>query len=338
MNMDFYNGSYTRTGGPGVGKCRLEGDKLSLLCNDPLPNSSYVILNKKQDKLFAICSDPVQASEGGSVASYDLAEGGLRQISRQDTLGAGPCHLCFSPDEKFLYTANYFTGSLSVFAVDEDGKISPIMQHICHEGKSVHPVRQTGPHAHQVTLIPGTNLVCCVDLGLDALMVYQPDEKTGMLKLYSRTDVPGGFGPRHLIHAKHGITYLACEVGNQAISMRWNGEKFDLLQILSTLPEGYEEKNTASAIRLNSDESKVMISNRGHDSIAIYDLDKQGGMKLNSIVKTSGGFPRDFALLDDETMLIGHQEAKLTLEKFVDGKLELVSDLDIKGCICTLIP
>ncbi len=336
--MDFFIGSYTRMGGPGVGKCRLEDNRLSLLESDPLPNSTYVIYNRAQDKLFAICSDPVAAAEGGSVASYDISGGQLRRISRQDTLGGGPCHLALDETERFLYTANYFTGSVSVFAVGEGGELSPCVQHVRHTGHSVHPERQTGPHAHQVSFIPGTRLLCVVDLGLDALMVYQPDEKTGELTLYSRSQVPGGLGPRHLIYAKNGLTYLACEVASQAAVLRWNGKEFQVLQVLPTLPEDFTGKNTASAIRLTSDETQLLISNRGHDSIAVYRIGGEGLLTLESILKTGDDFPRDFALVDDDTLLIGHQNGQLTLARRTETALETIGALDVKGCVCVALP
>ena len=202
----------------------------------------------------------------------------------------------------------------------------------------MHPERQTGPHAHQVSFIPGTRLLCVVDLGLDALMVYQPDEKTGELTLYSRSQVPGGLGPRHLIYAKNGLTYLASEVASQAAVLRWNGNEFQVLQVLPTLPEDFTGKNTASAIRLTSDETQLLISNRGHDSIAVYRIGGEGLLTLESILKTGDDFPRDFALVDDDTLLIGHQNGQLTLARRTETALETIGALDVKGCVCVALP
>lgn len=335
--MDFFIGSFTNLDGPGVGRCRLENKRLSLICSDSLPNATYVILNREQTLLFAISSDPVDAHEGGSVASYDIKNGGLKRISHQDTIGAGPCHLCLSQDERFLYTANYLTGSVSVFPVNVHGEVGRCVQHVRHEGHSVHPVRQSGPHAHQVIFIPETNLLCAVDLGLDALMVYQQNAATGRLTFFSRTGVSAGLGPRHLICAQSGFAYLVCEVGNQVLKLRWNGKTFDTLQALSTLPAGFSGENTAAAIRLNREESKLLVSNRGYDSIAVYNLDAHGKMTLDAICATAG-FPRDFAMINDTDLLIGHQKGKLTLERLNGKELVIMDSLPINGCVCTLIP
>ena len=331
--MDFFVGTFTNMGGLGVGRCRLENDRLSLVCGDALPNAIYVILNREQTLLFAVSSDPAEAKEGGSVASYDIQGDRLNRISHQDTFGIGPCHLCLSQDERFLYTANYFTGSVSVFPVNTKGEVGRCVQHVLHEGHSVHPLRQSGPHPHQVTFIPGTNLLCAVDLGLDALMVYQQNEETGLLTFFSRSDVLAGLGPRHLVYAKNGFAYLACQV----LKIRWNGKNFKVLQAVSTLPADFRGENTAAAIRLNHDESRLLISNRGHDSIAVYGLDAKGDMALDAIYATPG-FPRDFALINDRDLLVGHQKGKLTLERLNSSKLEIVDSLLINGCVCTLVP
>lgn len=335
--MDFFVGTFADMDGLGVGRCRLENDRLSLVCSDALSNALYVILNREQTLLFAVSSDPVKAKEGGSVASYDIQGSGLKRISHQDTFGTGPCHLCLSQDERFLYTANYFTGSVSVFPVNEKGEVGCCIQHVLHEGHSVHPVRQSGPHTHQVTFIPGTNLRCAVDLGLDALMVYQQCDTTGLLTFFSRTDILAGLGPRHLIYAQNGFAYLACEVGNQVLKLRWNGKTFKVLQALSTLPEGFGGENTAAAIRLNPDESRLLVSNRGHNSIAVYRLDAKGNMTFDATYATPGS-PRDFALINERDILVGNQKGKLTLVRLNESKLEIVDTLAVNGCVCTLVP
>lgn len=331
----FFIGSYTKTGGPGVAMCCIRGNQLQLCCNDPLPNATYVILNRQKTRLYAICSDATDDSPGGSVAAYRVDDKQLILLSRVNTVGAGPCHLCLDSQERFLYTANYFTGSLSAFALGEQGEIVARIQHICHEGHSVHPVRQTAPHVHQVTFIPGTHKLCAVDLGLDQLVVYDQDPQTGILTHFSTSHVPSGLGPRHLLYAPDGRVYLACEVGNRVATLQWNGRTFETHQVLSTLPVDYAEKNTASAIRMLN--GRIYVSNRGHDSIAVYDIAKDSLLSLVGIYGTGENFPRDFAFVDDETILVGHQNGSLTVEKLTSSGLIAVGSLNVAGCVCVCI-
>ncbi len=332
--MLFYIGSFTKTGGVGVGLCSLQDGEMKIVTSHPLPNAIYVILNRERSRLYAICSDPVKESIGGSVAAYDVSGGQLKLLSRCDTIGDGPCHLCLDEQERHLYAANYFTGSVSVFALEKDGGIKELIQHVCHTGKSVHPIRQTGPYAHQVTFIPDTDLLCAVDLGLDQLIVYRQDAQTGQRTEYSVSHVPAGFGPRHLLYGADGLAYLVGEVSNQVSVLRWDGFQFHVLQTLTTLPDDFAGENTASAIRRQGD--RVYVSNRGHNSIAVYDVKPNGWLSLHAVWPTSDDFPRDFDFIDADTLLIGHQNGALTLEEITDCGLRCVSRLDMKGCVCIL--
>jgi len=239
--MDFFVGTYTRMGGPGIATCSLAAGKLELKYTQALPNPTYVILNAKQDRLYAVSSDSASGGPGGSAAVYAVGAGGLQLRSRHDTLGQGPCHLCLSADERFLYTANYGSGSVTVFPVGKDGAVGERIQLVQHEGKSVRPTRQTGPHAHQVTFIPGTNVLCAIDLGLDAVLVYEQNPKTGLLTFHDRLDVEPGLGPRHLAYGRDGVAFLIHELGNQVSVLAREGGQWQMRQTLPMLPEGYDQ-------------------------------------------------------------------------------------------------
>ncbi len=333
--MDFFVGTYTRLGGVGIAACLLDGGKLELKYSEMLPNATYVILNQKQDRLYAISSESASGGPGGSAAAYAVQAGGLRLLSRHDTLGQGPCHLCLSADERFLYTANYQSGSLTVFPLKADGSLGPQIQLIQHEGRSVHPQRQEGPHAHQVSIIPGSNLLCAIDLGIDAVMVYEQDKATGLLALHDRLDVEPGLGPRHLTYGTNGTAFLLHELGNQVSVIQRESGKWKMRQTLPMLPEGYDQKSTAAAVRLSADGKRLFASNRGHDSIAVYDVAPDNILALAGIYPTGGGIPRDFVLLDDQTLLIAHQDGDVQLARFHPAKgIETLDTLAMAGAVC----
>lgn len=333
--MDFFAGTYTRMGGPGIAACSLEAGKLELKVTELLPNPTYLILNAKQDRLYSTSSDSASGAPGGSAAAFAIEAGALRLLSRHDTAGEGPCHLCLSADERFLYIANYYSGSLAVFPVGENGAIDERIQLIQHEGKGVHPTRQTGPHAHQVTFIPGTSLLCAVDLGLDAVMVYEQNPGTGLLTLHDRLDVEPGLGPRHLAYGQGGVAFLLYELGNKVSVIAREGARWTVRQTLPMLPEGYDLPSTAAAVRLSADGNRLFASNRGHDSLAVYEVAPDNALTLTGIYPTGGGSPRDFVLLDDRTLLIAHQGGDVRLAHFDPAKgIETLDILSIPGAVC----
>ena len=330
----FYIGSYTRLEGPGIGLCGLENGKLYFLAGSFLPNPTYVILNRAQNRLFAVCSEPVNLPDGGSVASFAVSGNKLEMLSRRDVMGSEPCHLCLSPDERYLYTANYADGSLSMLPVDNNGAIGACAQHIKHAGCSKHPERQTGPHVHHTTFIPGTNYLCAVDLGLDAVFTYVQEPETGMLTLNDRLDVLPGLGPRHLVHSKEGVAYLAHELGSAVSFLRRNADSWRVEQTLATLPEGYKNESTASAVRCTPDGKLLLVSNRGHDSIAVFSIGLDYQLVLKGIYPTGGSIPRDFDMVDNDTMLIAHQNGTVKLAALKEDGIAELDSLELNGVVC----
>lgn len=335
--MRFYLGSYTRLGGPGIAVCSYEGGRMRALATEALPNATYVILNKSRNRLYAISSEPVARADGGSAAAYAVEGDTLRLLSRRDTVGNGPCHLYLSRDERFLYTANYQGGSLSVFPIEADGSLGPCVQHIEHAGRGPHPTRQTAAHVHQVTFIPGADLLCAVDLGLDAVVTYAQDPQTGLLNPHDRLDVPGGLGPRHLLHGEGGVAWLAHELGSAVSVIRRGGGVWRVEQTISTLPPGYAEETTVAAVRRTKDGKRLLVSNRGHNSIAVFPIGANGELAPPAIYPTGDDLPRDFEIVDDETLIVAHQNGLVHAMRLSEGGLCARDTLDIRAAVCVCL-
>ena len=331
--MRFYLGTYTRLGGPGVACGELRGDNgMRVLSSACLENPTYAIANARHDRLFCVSSAPASGETGGSAASFALSGGEMALLSRQNALGEGPCHLCLSPDERFLYLANYPSGSISAFPVDADGRLGALLQLVQHEGHGPNPDRQEGPHAHQVVFLPEENALCCVDLGADALFTYAQDRDTGRLTLNDRFALPAGYGPRHLARGEGNLFYLAHELKSAVSVLRRANGQWTLLETHSTLPAPRAD-NTVAAVRVF--EGRVMVSNRGHDSIAVFAIEGERLRPLG-IFPTPGPVPRDFYPLKDGRVLIAHQEGDVTLARLAEDGFIPLSHLDVRGAVCVL--
>ena len=223
--MEFYIGSYTRLGGPGIAVCSLKDGQGQMHEAIALPNPTYLILSGGQDNLFAISSDSTDRSPGGSYAAYARNGRTLTQTDRYNTEAAGPCHLCLSADERFLYTANYQSGTVSVFPLEPCGAC---IQLIRHTGSSINPDRQEGPHVHHVSFIPGSHILAVVDLGLDQVVLYDQNTETGLLKRIGHMDCPAGYGPRHIAYGQAGCAYLIHEMGNAVSLLHIDGDRMIL--------------------------------------------------------------------------------------------------------------
>lgn len=317
--MKFFVGSYTKLGGPGVALCELLGETMRLLeVSSELTDPSYVILSADQSTLYVASGSSANGEEGGSVAAYDVSGGRLNYVCRQSTLGVSTCHLTLSPDERFLYAASYFTGSIAVFPVS-GARISPRVQLILHEGTGPNADRQEHAHAHFVTFDPKDDLLLyAVDLGIDAVMSYRQNRETGLLTLHDRIDVPSGMGPRHLaFHPDGDMMYVAHELGNAVSSFRRTPDGWKLLDTLSTLPDGWEGESYVAAIRVSG--NRLFVSNRGHDSLAVYQIALDGSLSPIGVYSTMGRWPRDFVVLPNGDILVAHQESgELSLFRLED--------------------
>ena len=83
--MDFYIGSYTRLGGPGVGICHLEGNQLSLQASDFLPNATYEFsYDIKKDQ---ISIDYENESVRDGTYTFTVEDNTLTLIGGEGTVG-----------------------------------------------------------------------------------------------------------------------------------------------------------------------------------------------------------------------------------------------------------
>lgn len=324
--MEFYVGTLTREGGAGILRCSLSGNKLECLSViDGLTDPNYLILHPGRQRLYAVSSDAEGTDTKGCVNEYDLTGKAPLLISRQTTFGNAPCHLTVSPDRRFLYCANYGTGSLAVFPAED--KLRPAVQVIQHQGSGPNIVRQAGPHVHQVCFIPDTQYLCACDLGTDHIEVYTADIQTGRLTHHSSLHLHGG--PRHLLFADNTLGYLCHELSSEVTVLSVQNGILSARQTLSALPENVP--NTSAAIRISADHRHLYVSNRGHGSIAIYNILENGQLIPVRWFMEAGSYPRDFALLKDGRILVADQRAGVRL---LDAQGRMIHFLSHVGAVC----
>jgi 6-phosphogluconolactonase len=142
---------------------------------------------------------------------------------------------------KYVLAANYGGGSVTAVALKEDGSLGEVTAFIQHTGSSVNSQRQKEPHGHSINVDPGNRFAVAADLGLDKLLVYRVDNKTGKLEPNDPpfTSVKPGAGPRHFaFHPKAASAYVINELDCTVTAFEWDGKKGMLkeTQTISTPP------------------------------------------------------------------------------------------------------
>ncbi len=270
-----------------------------------LKDPSYLVASEDGRLLHAVSeADDRLDGTSGSVGSYaiDRRTGDLSFLGALPVEGSAPCHLCADETGRFLFTANYGSGSVSVVALDGEGRPGQVLQVLRHAGSGPDPMRQEGPHAHFVGLTPDGKHLCAVDLGLDRLFLHPLDPDAGIRASDADPCVPmtPGSGPRHLAFRPDGrYAYTVHELDStvHAFACSTDGPVFREIQRLSTLPADAAGGNSCAALRVSADGRFLYASNRGHDSIAVFRIDADSGrLSFTAAVPTLGKHPRDFAL------------------------------------------
>ena len=266
-----------------------------------------------------------------SAFAVDPANGSLTFLNQKPTHGTDPCHLIVDPEGKHVFVANFMSGSVCVLPILEDGSLGGATDFIQHQGASVDPVRQAGPHAHAVTLDVAGRFLFVPDLGLDKLVVYEYDAAAG--KLSSRPDLwatlPPGAGPRQVaFHPKGQLAYLINELNSTITAYRYNDATGALTEVetVPTLPADFTAASTCAEVQVSPSGRFLYGSNRGHDSIVVYAIDEQDGtLALVGHTSTGGHIPRNFAISPDGQFLIAANQDSNNLVTFkidpVSGQL-----------------
>jgi 6-phosphogluconolactonase len=267
-------------------------------------NPSFLAIHPNQRFLYAVGEiGQFEGISSGSVSAYAIeASGDLRPINSQPSRGAGPCHLVVDGEGRNVLVANYGGGSAAVLPIRADGGLDAATGFIQHEGTSINPSRQEGPHAHSINLDANGRFAFVADLGLDKILVYRFDGKTGTITPHAAPFVrvaPGG-GPRHFaIHPSGRFAYTNNEITSSVTAFVFDGEHglFGEFQTASTLPDGFEGDNSTAEIRVHPSGKYLYVSNRGHDSVAAFAIDSQSG-RLTPLghTPTEGQTPRNFNL------------------------------------------
>jgi len=336
--MLVYVGTYTGPKSQGIYVFRLEAETSAVSQNITLapvglaaasPNPSFLALDAKRRLLFAV--NEVGEFGGrptGAVSAFaiDARKGTLALINQQPSMGAGPCHLALDRGGRHLLVANYGSGSVSVLPVAADGRLGAASDVVQHTGSSVNPERQKGPHAHCVAIDRANRFVFVCDLGLDKVLAYRFDGQRGTLTPHDPpfAQVKPGAGPRHLVFRPDGgFAYVVNELTSTVTAFRYDAGAGALheVQTISSLPAHFDGANSGAEIDVHPSGKWLYVSNRGHNSVVLFDIDATSGTLTYVEEQGTGGFtPRHFGIDPSAAYLaVGNQNSNTILVARIDG-------------------
>ncbi len=317
QNMENYMivGTYTNSGSKGLYVYKFNsqnGKSVLLSTSGTIQNPSYLTIHG--DHVYAVSE--TNGNVPGSVGAYhfDRSKGELHLLNNLPTGGDDPCYLETDASGKFLAVANYSGGSVAVFPLGKDGALSGSKQLIQHEGGSVNPERQQGPHVHESVFSPDQKFLLTPDLGKDRVMIYQFN-KDSIHPLTYRSEIvcDSGSGPRHItFHPNGKFAYLIHELVPSVTVFQYDNGNFREIQNVNVFPDSFSGKTDGAEVLVSPDGKFLYTSQRAdQNTIGVFSIDQSTGKIQNIDYQPTGGKgPRYFVI--DPTgnwLLVANQQS-----------------------------
>jgi len=236
--------------------------------------------------------------------------GKLRFLNSVPASGTSTCYISVDKTGRYVMLANFGSGSVSVIHVKDDGSLGELASFIQDVGHSVDPSIQTEPHPHWIGVSPDNRYVIVSDLGIDQVLIFHFDKKSGMLSPPGppSTAVYPGDGPRHFTFDPSGkFGYQLSEMSGIVDVFSWDPTKGTLttVQRVHTVPHNFFGGNHSAEIEIHPSGRFLYESNRrtqgetvrGPDTIGVFAIDqKNGTLSRVEEVLSGGTMPRNFAL------------------------------------------
>lgn len=319
--LPLYIGTYTGGLSKGIYRTTLnlkEGtlSKPELVAETSSP--SFLAFHPNKKFLYAVNEDKeFNGEESGAISAFqiDPATGSLSSLNQVSSHGTWPCHITLDKAGNFAYVANYAGGNYVVLPLLSDGYVGEVLQNVARSGKlGSNRARQEKPHPHSMNFSANFQYLIGCDLGTDSVLTYHADSKTGKLKPAQNLHLPSGTGPRHFaFHPNGKFAFANGELASTLTALRYSAKTGELtpIQALSTLPKDFKGASTTAETRVHPSGKFVYVSNRGHDSIAVFAVNSENGsITLVGNDSTQGKTPRNFNIdPSGKYLVVGNQDS-----------------------------
>jgi len=292
----LYAGSYTAGTSRGIYAWKFDSkdgslSPLGLVAEAPQPAHVWIAPNGKT--LYAVSWE---TNGGVSAWHIDSQTGALRFLNKTSAHGAQPNQVVVDPSGRVAVTVNYTSGSLAAYKLEPDGKLGEAFYVDQHTGKPLSP-KQPGPKQHGIQFSKDNMFMFIADLGLDRVYSYHFDAAVPSI---TPADPPyvnthAGAGPRRIQMSPDGkFLYVDHETDSEVGVYTIEDGKLTEIQTIATVPEEAKAKNTTAELVISADGKNLYVGNRGHDSVAVFAIDRQTGkLTLKENVPSGGRTPRN---------------------------------------------
>lgn len=298
----MFTGSYSQADSAGIKSFAFDQNtgRWSLLDSVAgISNPSFIAVDGVNNRIYAVGEDAGNSSTVNMLTYSQDGKNIVLEVS--DTTGGGaPCHIVLSPKGDKVMTANYMGGSITVYDIDDKGRMTGSPSIIRFTGQSVDSARQSQPHLHQLTFSPDASVMYANDLGTDKIHVIpDPFNGDGMTDI----DMFPGHGTRHTAFSPDGrYAYTLGEISGDIVVSEVKGKILKPVEVVKADTVGAEG---SADIHISPDGRFLYASNRlKADGLAIFSVDSVSGRLTKAGYQLTGIHPRNFAITPNGRYLL----------------------------------
>lgn len=294
-------GSYTDAGSEGLYSYSFDQSTgmASALGSLIVDNPSYFTFSKDGRFIYAVSEKNNSTAVLNSIG-FDPVSGIFSFMNSQLTHGADPCYV--DTDGRVALTANYSSGTVSVFPILKNGTLGKSQLQVSSRKGGPDRVRQKAPHAHCAVFAPD-GYIFTTDFSGDRLLSFSYNSSVGRLEEHGiAAHVKAGSGPRHLTFSPNGkYAYLMSELSGMVTVYAYKDGQ--LKEIQSILADNARARGGAD-IHVSPDGLFVYASTRlKEDGITIFRV-KDNGTLARVGKQITGRHPRNFAITPNGRYLL----------------------------------
>ena len=338
-------GTYTSGSSNGIYVYRFnqKDGSAEYLSSVDVENPSYLVVSKDERFVYSVSENRTESAYANAF-SFNKQTGTLTYLNRQLTTGANPCYINTDFASKFVITANYSGGNVSVFPISDDGMLLPVSQVFDFESIMHKETPDPKSHLHSVVFSPDQKFIFAADLGKDKIHKFvvnnisSPFIEQGVPDAF---ELEAGSGPRHMVfHPNEKYAYMLNELSGNVTAFDYDDGNLNAIQYIAADTTSVSIHKGSADIHVSPDGKFLYASTRvTSNGIAIFKINEADG-KLSFIdFQPTGIHPRNFIITPNgQYLLVANRDSNNIQIFTIDKNIGLLRDtgkqLDINMPVC----
>ena len=282
-------------------------------------NPTFLAISSDERYVYSVGENNGEAAVAYAF-SFDKANGKLNLLNSQQTNSPGPCYINTDHTGRFVVTANYGGGTVSVFPLATDGSLRPVEKVFDFEGTATGRSPQDKPHLHCAVFSPDRSYLFAANLGSDLLHKYTISTTTPFLTAGNPDSykLEPGSGPRHLtFHPNSKYAYLINELSGKVTVFNYAAGNLEPVQYIAADNSEGEGRKGSADIHVTPDGKFLYASNRARtNNIAIFRINETDGKLTLVGHQATGQHPRNFVITPNGKYLLAANMNSSTIQVF----------------------